>query len=180
MGYYVNIEDCDFVIEKNQLEPAYNALVNLNTNVQLDALKHHSNVPGRRYFAWMDADFHLNLKSVAEILENLGFDVTTGDDESIIDLSYNNKSGDEEIFLAALAPYVKDSSYIVFCGEDYERCRYSFKNGKMFLHNAKVVYSAKGKIVSLENLIDDKKRFAARIESVWNEVNAHSNSEEKR
>ena len=61
------------------------------------------------------------LRQLPKVLEELGFGIDYNDEGDIIGLSYDSKTGDEDVFLDALRPVVKEGSYIVWEGEDYDR-----------------------------------------------------------
>lgn len=61
----------------------------------------------------------------------LDFQVSFDDDGNVTDLAYDNKSGQEELFLNAIAPLVKEGSYIGWQGEDGEMWVNVFKGGVM-------------------------------------------------
>lgn len=169
MGYYVNIESCDspndLLIKKENFIPAYENLCWLNTNPEFDVMKSGGSWSGKdddarysrpegldyhpnKWFSWMPADYHLKFKTLQEILSSIGFDIHE-DKKGINALWYNNKTGNEDIFLCALAPFIEDGSEIVWVGEDNTRWKHSFKHGKMFHHESKILYKKEGKWISL-------------------------------
>ncbi len=168
MGYYVSIESCnspnDVLIKKENFVEAYTNLCWLNTNPEFDVMKSGGSYSGEgdarhkrpdgldyhpnKWFSWMPADYHLKFKTLQEILYGIGFEIHE-DKKGINALWYNNKSGNEDIFLCALAPFIEDGSEIVWVGEDNEKWKHSFKYGKMYFHKSKVLYSKEGKWVSL-------------------------------
>jgi hypothetical protein len=168
MGYYVSIESCnspnDVLIKKENFVEAYTNLCWLNTNPEFDVMKSGGSYSGEgdarhkrpdgldyhpnKWFSWVAADYHLKLKTLQEVLNEVGFDINE-DEKGISALWYNNKSGNEDIFLCALAPFIEDGSEIVWVGEDNEKWKHSFKYGKMYFHKSKVLYSKEGKWVSL-------------------------------
>jgi hypothetical protein len=127
MGYYVQIRNADFIIPDT--EGVLNALRELNKR---DDLKRGGVYTGgemtERWFSWMPAGWE-NSESVADIFgpNGLGFEVAhysdTDENNKVtntwvrLDL-YDNKSGQEELFLATVAPFVRPGSFIEWVGED--------------------------------------------------------------
>lgn len=145
MGYFVQITDSNFVLPKENYEAAYKALCDLNQHDDLKGGKRYTNDGSlcgndprpegldyhpARWFAWMLPDYPKHLKSLQEVLKELGFELLEND-EGIYGLAYHDKVGDEEVFLEELAPFVKDGSYICWEGEDGTILHQLFKNGKM-------------------------------------------------
>jgi hypothetical protein len=138
MGYYVTLNAADFEISNENLEAAYNALCALNFR---NDLKHGAvyprpenlpnNIPNEyQWFAWMPWNYHETMSSVSEILTALGFEVFTHSDGAVSVHSYDDKAGNEEIFIEALAPYCSSSfsniPFMEWIGEDHERERWEF------------------------------------------------------
>lgn len=141
MGYYISTEGSDFFLSEEHKQKAYEALCLLNTT------HHHlkrgggimENGTHAKWFSWLDADYPNEYSTLEALLEALGFDVQTQDGH-IVGLSYDNKKGQEDLFLWALSPWVRDGSYIDWLGEDGSRWRYEFVNMTMFEREAVVIY----------------------------------------
>ena len=134
MGYYVNIIDSDFTIEKKDFNRGYEIVCKLNADDDLKGGGRFSDVPTPkpaeskscsnnpdRWFSWMPWNYDEICNSLPEVLEMLGFKIDYNSDGDIIGLSYNDKTGNEDVFLNALRPIVKTGSYIIWEGEDYYR-----------------------------------------------------------
>jgi hypothetical protein len=69
------------------------------------------------------------------VLEQVGFDLEELD-EGLAIRGYNNKSGQEELFLSALAPFAEsiyaDEPVINWMGEEGEMWQDAARDGKMF------------------------------------------------
>ena len=130
MGYYVetvgDVADQVFFIPREKFDEAYKALCELNNHNELKS----GGSLTEKTFAWMNWNYDETCKDLVEVLEEVGFDVYQND-TGIIGLEYDSKTGDEEVFLKALAPFVKDGSYLPFKGEEGECWDYSFHKGKM-------------------------------------------------
>lgn len=152
MGYYVNIVESNCVIKKNNFDAAYNAVCELNRHDNLKCggqygenlpvkpadSKSVSNSP-HKWFSWMDWNYDETCANLVEVLDMLGFDVYETDDAIEI-TGYDNKSGQEDIFLEALAPYIENGSYIHWSGEDDYKWSNIFENGKMITREARIVW----------------------------------------
>ena len=153
MGYYVRTTDCDFYIAKSKKNPAYEALCALN---QHDDLKVGGSFGGElsgdsprpeglsyhpaRWFSWMSPDYPSKCKDLRQILEELGFEVEEDDAGNITYLRYDSKTGQEVLFLSALAPFVRDGSTIDWQGEEGEHFRHEFSGGRLMHRAGRVVW----------------------------------------
>jgi len=119
MGYYVHIEDSNFMLPYEHARLAYWRMCDLNKH---DDLKRGGSSTGEKWFSWMASDYPERLKTALDILIELGFDVEEGD-EGLVVYAYDNKSGQEELFLEAISDLIvpqtgEDKPYIVWRGED--------------------------------------------------------------
>jgi hypothetical protein len=145
MGYYVRTTQSHVLIPAARHADAYAALCRLNDN---DSLKTGGSYGGgelsandprpagmthhpARWFSWMDADYPSKCKTLAEILREVGFDLDEEEDGTITGMHYDSKTGCQDIFLEALAPYVKAGSYIEWQGEEGEQYRFDFNGTSM-------------------------------------------------
>ena len=136
MGYNITMTDGNVIIPGKHLDAAYAACVELNNN---DALKSGGRYPAQewdrstekwnpnRWFSWMPHDWPDKYKTLRAVFEALGFMVEgSPEDGGIMLVGYDSKSGDEEVFLRAIAPYVLPSCYIDWHGEDGMNWRFKF------------------------------------------------------
>lgn len=153
MGYYVSITECDFCIPKRHHEAAYNAVCKLNDRDDLkqggswggdhDARKPRPaglNYHPGKWFSWMDADYPSKCTTLEEVLQMVGFEVALNEKGDIVDLRYDNKTGQEDLFLAALAPFVQADSYITWRGEEGELFRHEFNGRAMLTRESSIVW----------------------------------------
>ena len=124
MGYYVHINAVNWMIPTKHLETAYERMCELNVT-------HHDIKRGGSYrdgghvekwFSWMDPNYPETCKSAREVLNDVGFDTELGDDGLAI-LSYDNKTGQEDLFLESVSDLVVHSTgdmlpFIIWEGED--------------------------------------------------------------
>jgi hypothetical protein len=142
MGYYVSLEEADFKIPET--EEVLNVLKDLN---RLDHLKTGGQYSGgvtlKRWFAWMPENYDQTVKSVAEVFNLLGFETDTEsyDGEYVGLTYYDSKTGSEDIFIDAVAPFVANGSYLSWRGEEGERWRQTVEHGKISTQYATTVWS---------------------------------------
>jgi hypothetical protein len=147
MGYYVRITNSNVFIPKVKQEAAYKALCALNTADSLKGGGSYGPPPEggpsvclKRWFSWMDANYPEKCKDLKEVLEEVGFDVELSEAGDILSLGYDSKTGDEEHFLNALAPFVANGSFIEWQGEDGEKWRHEFDGHKIRTRTARTVW----------------------------------------
>ncbi len=141
MGYNWVLDESSVILPET--DKLLTILHNMNTKYHL--VKRGGSSDGRKWFSWMAEDYDKTLLSVREIFENLGFecedyeydedDVKNEKDEynNYIQLiGYNNKRGQEMLFLAEAAPFIDSHSYMRFTGEDGIIYEYTFEGGKMY------------------------------------------------
>lgn len=160
MGYYVDIEDCEIFICKDDFDKAWEALVNLNTDPKYDILKHGGSSTielsngetvswdsprpegydyhPAKWFSWLEADFHKRHKNFIDFMKNLQMEPYFDDEGNIVSFSYNDKTGGEDVLFSALAPFIRNNSFIEWRGEDGMHWRWVFIDGKMHFAEPKI------------------------------------------
>ena len=124
MGYYVHIEESNCMLPAKNYALAYWRMCALNDH---DELKRGGSRT-EKWFSWMDKNYPQTCKNAKEILVELGFEMEETNDGLTI-YGYDNKSGQEELFLAAISdlmvtvigsttPDGDDKPFIVWRGED--------------------------------------------------------------
>lgn len=150
MGYYVSITDASWTI--TDPEGAYKAMCALNANDKLKFggstgndpkppdSKSVSNNPNI-WFAWMDWNYDETCHTCEEILQQLGFETYTDPDTGYVHIEYYDaKTGDQEYFLKAIAPYSEEGSYLCWRGEDGDLWRNVVVNSKIRTDEGMIVY----------------------------------------
>lgn len=134
MGYYIDLTSADWEIpETAEVLEALKGMV-----TKYHAIKRGGSSNGESWFSWMDDSEILGADSAKSIFTSLGFDTT--DTETGFTLEgYSNKTGQEDVFLAVVAPFCKDGSYVEIRGEDGSEWQYSVRDKK--LHYAEVIKS---------------------------------------
>jgi len=154
MGYYVQITEQDFLLEKENFDKAYELMCALNSRDVLksggswgkelsydDPRPEGMNYHPAKWFSWMTPNYPETLKTLEEVLTALGFEFDKDSEGNIAILIYNSKIGDEYHFFSAIAPLVKQGSYISWRGEDGEEWRWFFNNSEMITQQATKVWS---------------------------------------
>lgn len=129
MGYYVTLTASHFGVPETP--EVLDAIKRIDH--EWHALKRGGRFGGGKkqesWFSWMPASL-ATFSTVAEVFEALGFDVTEDDGKVWLE-GYDNKTGQEELFLAAVAPFVGEDSFTEWSGEDGARWRYVVKAGRL-------------------------------------------------
>lgn len=128
MGYYIEQVDSQFVIKKENIQNAWDALRDLFT-IQKKAT--HDSTECQ--YAWVNAKEVLNAKTFCDAMFGAGWNTyinpETGDAEEITFVGFNY--GDKYLVLGVIAPFVKEGSYIILQGEDGKIWKYKFTNNKV-------------------------------------------------
>lgn len=122
MGYFVEIEYSDAYIPKENLEIAYQKMCELS-RYYIDGRE------STRTFSWMEEDYPEICKDAKEILEMLGFHTDYNTKGDLLILYYDNKIGEEDLFLEAIAPYTYGT--IRWLGEDNKSWTNEFQKIKV-------------------------------------------------
>lgn len=135
MGYYVN-GGGHLKIKKENLDAAYEALMALQ-DAPAEAKRGGSYSGGKQtasWFSWMPQDLR-EIPDTASVFERLGFEVEVDKDSGDIVIGYyDNKTGQEDVFFAAAAPFIEDGEY-EWTGEDDAFWLWKFEGGRMFVQN---------------------------------------------
>ena len=140
MGYYTTLTDADFTIPETPEVLA--AIKEMDT--KFDALKRGGSYGPEgmteKWFSWMPQ--LSGFDSVRAVFEALGFDCYDGSEpDSFYLAGYDNKTGQEDLFLAVVAPFVKDGSFTEWRGEDGALYRYEVRNGRLTTREARVMWA---------------------------------------
>jgi hypothetical protein len=133
MGYYTTITDADFLIPAANEAAALAALKALNDpkyNEQKQGGSWDNTGKSAAWYSWMDADYDQKVKNCGDVFGMLGFEFEETADGLRL-TGYDSKTGQEDLFLAAVAPYVKAGSYLAWRGEDGTLYRFEFDGTKM-------------------------------------------------
>jgi hypothetical protein len=131
MGYYIDLTDADWWIPETT--DVLQALKEMPTKYH--AIKRGGSSNGEAWFSWMSDESILNANTAESIFNDLGFETTSTDGGFKLE-GYNSKTGQEDLFLAVVAPFCPEGAYVEFRGEDGAEWQYSVRGGVM--HYAEV------------------------------------------
>ena len=124
MGYYVNITATDIKIPESLYPKICKHLLTSDflSSANMGGGRSGPDGPEEKWFSWVDMialKKHLKDDDLPAVLEEFGFDVMlkpdTGD---IADLSYDNKTGDEQILFKYIAQALPGKHTITWSGEE--------------------------------------------------------------
>lgn len=131
MGYYIEMTDSNFIIKKSNFEKA---LKNLKGVFIPKNMTCHDYVNGKKYphFMWVNTRTVLDSTTLEEAMTGIRYIPIYNVNGDICNVEFTGeKYGDENIFFSAIAPCVKDGSYLLFEGEDGSKWTWNFNNGKV-------------------------------------------------
>jgi hypothetical protein len=139
MGYYVN-GNGELRIKAENLGKAYEALMALQDAPDKAKRGGSYSANERRYwFSWMPEDLR-TIPDTKSVFAELGFEVNDNENGDLLISCYDNKTGQEDVFFAAAAPFIEDGDY-EWTGEDGEFWKWQFTDGKMFLLSGQRIYT---------------------------------------
>ena len=154
MGYYVEITESTFTIPKANLAAAYERMVALNDH---DDLKRGGQWPAEdmtadervatgynpsKWFSWMEPNYPGVVADTNGVLEMLGFETETDENGDVLVRGYDNKTGQEDIFLTAISDLA--TGYLVWRGEQGEVWRETYGGEAVIVHEAELTFPGDG------------------------------------
>lgn len=124
MGYYIKLEESNFQIKKESDKKILKIWKELN-HQKNNYLKRGGSSNGQKWFSWMPENYDKTVKNCKEVLELLGFE-TEIENENIIITDYDQKTGQEELFLKYASKFIDNHNYLIFRGEEGEYFAYYF------------------------------------------------------
>jgi len=130
VGYYAEITFSNYRIPAENVDEAYKRFVKLNDyddakrggsfggefNAKNPRPSGYSYHPGR-WYSWTDPNYPAKCPNAASVLEHLGFTIAFAEDQETIFISgYDDKVGQEDIFLDSIFDLTKGN--IIWQGED--------------------------------------------------------------
>jgi hypothetical protein len=139
MGYYVS-GNGELRIKAENLDKAHDALMALQDAPNKAKRGGSYSASERRFwYSWMPEDLR-TLVDTKAVFAELGFEVNENEDGDLLISCYDNKTGQEDVFFAAAAPFIEDGDY-EWTGEDGEFWKWQFTDGKMFLLSGQRIYT---------------------------------------
>lgn len=132
MGYFVRTLGINFRIKPENLAKAYDVMCKLNFDNSLKragSFSHNRDQNGTEpnpyiWFSWMEWNYHELCSDAEEIFNMLGFETemeTAPGLEGLYLTNYDNKSGQEDVFLNAVSHLVEPGGFIDWLGEDGDK-----------------------------------------------------------
>lgn len=145
MGYYVTYEgEITFPSDREDEIVAALKALNHRHDLKTGGRSPRSGDPYEdAWFSWLPSRYHEDdsLQTVEDVLRLLGFDnfytEITGD-QTTLTVTYDNKMGNEDVFLNELGKFALVDLYVT--GEDGDRWRYLTKDGELLSYNGYVSY----------------------------------------
>jgi len=136
MGYYIDLTDAEWEISESP-----EALATIREMpVKYHAIKRGGSSNGEKWFSWMNDTEIETTDTVENVFNQLGFETNKVDGGFQL-TGYNSKTGQEDLFLAVMAPFTKDGSYIEWRGEDGALWKFEIRNGRMFRTESEIVWT---------------------------------------
>lgn len=165
MGYYVN-GNGELRIKKENLAAAYDALMALQ-DAPNKAKRGGSSGGGeapRFWYSWMPEDLR-TLPDTKAVFAELGFEVNDDENGDLLISCYDSKTGQEDVFFAAAAPFIEDDEY-EWTGEDGAFWLWKFEDGKMYVRNGYRGYG-EAEEVSVADLHAQQVAMVERIDAMF-------------
>lgn len=136
MGYYIDLVDAEWEITES---PESLATIR-EMPTKYHAIKRGGSSNGEKWFSWMNDTDIETAETVESVFNQLGFETETVDGGFKL-VAYNSKTGQEDLFLAVMAPFTKDGSYIEWRGEDGALWKFEIHNGRMFRSESEIIWT---------------------------------------
>ena len=144
MGYCVDW-DVNIKIPKKNINEALAAInvLMLPENVAINGRggSWSGSKKNESWYSWVDTPPDNKYDNISYAFEGWGFNgLYDKEGNYVIDSCNNEKLGQEELLLNAIAPFVDLSSYVACHGEDDAHWRWVFNNGKMVEQRGTITY----------------------------------------
>lgn len=137
MGYYATQTDSHVVIDKCDFPKVIQAIHALAKTAERDGGGYSK---GKKHYSWIGNNFD-KIEDIEELFQYWRWETFFDSEGNICDLNFSGeKLGDDEILLNAIAPFVKEGSYIQMAGEDDVMWRWKFSADKMLEIHPKITW----------------------------------------
>jgi hypothetical protein len=130
VGYYVSLHSSDWEITES---PELLAVLK-EMPTRFHAIKRGGSSNGESWFSWVNDEDFEKATTCEEIINAFGFETSSENGVVAID-GYQNKTGQEDVLLAVLAPFVKEGAEMEWSGEEGEHWLYLVRGGKLNVAN---------------------------------------------
>ena len=129
MGYYIEQRGGAFFIDKKHFPDVIKAIHNLaNYPDMMGGGSYEGGKTISKHYSWVKMSF-VNSTDLENIFNCWRWNINFDDDGNINNLFFDGeKMGDDRVLLDAIAPFVKEGSFIEMCGEDNDLWRWKFTN----------------------------------------------------
>ena len=134
MGYYVELEDSNITLknaDKNTILQVWKDLNHPSNNHLKTGGSYSGGKQTGWHYAWLAEDYDECVENVEEMLEMLGFSFEEQGNGDILITGYDSKTGNENVFFKAAAPYIQEGQYGEWRGEDKRRWAWYFDGTQM-------------------------------------------------
>lgn len=141
MGYYITLTNADFAIPET--DEVLQVLK--DANWKFHDWKNGGMFSGEgtqaRWFSWMPENYDELVTSVADVFTMLGFQVDSYEGKVHLTF-YDHKTGQQDLFIAIVSPFVEEGSSLEWRGEDGAMWRHEVANGKLMVAEGFVKYDS--------------------------------------
>jgi hypothetical protein len=135
MGYCMNMRDKVFNIDNHDKSAALQA-------VQVLAGKETITDGSGAHYSWVNTNEFTEATSLKEAMCAWRWELHEDEEGNVIDIDFiGEKLGDDTVLLEAIAPFVKEDSFIEMTGEDGGIWRWCFENKKMVEKDAQITWN---------------------------------------
>ncbi len=141
MGYSMQQRQSKFFIASEHKELALAAIKNLALTVQVNGRGSMTDRNGiTRHYSWVDNNF-ANQSTFEAAMKSWRWLTTVNSNGDIVTIEFDSDRLGQELFLfAAIAPWVKEGSFIEMVGEDSAMWRWYFTGFGVLEQNAVVMW----------------------------------------
>jgi len=145
MGYYISTPNTHFAIRTADLPRFFDLVSNLMSDKNIEENGRGGSYANggktQSWYSWVDTERVRKVVAdgdIVRVFEEWGYELdfineTDGVNNYYLDIRGGNaKIGDEETFVAAIAPVVEDGSLLDVRGEDDGQWRWMWENGKFY------------------------------------------------
>lgn len=141
MGYYMEQRGANFFVDKRHFPKMIKAIHHLaDFSDKMGGGSYSPDGVTARHYSWVNMNF-VNLQDIEEIFRCWRWQVYLDEDGHITDISFDGeKLGDDLVLLEAIAPFVKNNSFIEMNGEDNSIWRWKFTDKQCHEINPTIVW----------------------------------------
>lgn len=165
MGYYVDIQKSDVVLQAEDLNEILDRWKELNSP-KYNHLKSGGSYSGGKqtswHYSWMPENYDKEVESAKDVLDLLGFDSEYDYDGNLHVKYYDSKTGNESVFFEKIADLVPVGQSILWHGEDGAQFLWYF-DGKDLKETSDITDEL---FVQLKVMMNTKKEVTNSVEDI--------------